>query len=157
MSRVGAIIAGSVIAITLVAVALTLHRPLGAPIHATANHQCEGSEEFTCAPDSLVSAFSWVGKDVTEREMVIACGTTRYGTTADAVAKAAHSAIQPFPLSAPGRTFIVCLVRPEGKNHMVCAHGETDGWTVNDPAKHDPEHWMVKDFSEALSAIEVVK
>lgn len=146
-----ALFAGSLVAITF-----TWHRPLGANITARTDHQCEGTEEFTCGPDSLVSAYSWIGHVVTEREMVNACGTTRYGTTAEAVAKAAHGQIVPFPLSAPGRTFVVCIDRADAKNHMVCAHGELNGWTVNDPAHQDPEHWLGSDFEGATKAIEVM-
>lgn len=147
----------STVVVAMAAVALTLHRPLGADVTARPDHQCEQSEDFTCADAALVSAYSWVGKTVTERQMIIACHTDRHGTTAAAVAEAAHSAIQPFPLSAPGRTFVVYLSRSASKNHMVCAHGEAGGWTVNDPALDHPQHWTNADFSEAMCAIEVTK
>ena len=47
----------------------SIGRPIGADIHADAQHQCPQSTDHTCGPAACVSALSWLGIDATEREM----------------------------------------------------------------------------------------
>lgn len=139
-----------------IALMIAFHpRPLGALRGADANHQCQSSETYTCGPAACVSAYSWIGVRTCERAMCIACHTTNHGSTGADIAAALDGKIQPMPLSAPGRTFVVFLSEEYPKAHVVCAHGEADGWTVNDPALDHPQHWTAKDFMGATGCVEV--
>lgn len=142
----------------IVTILFTLYRPIGAVKTADSRHHIEQFEDFTCGPAAAVSALSWLNVTVTEREMVARFHCDRRGTWPEPMAAALGSRVQKkLPDSAPGRVFIVEIRNSPSTNHYVCAHGEIDGWTVDDPAKHEPEHWTTKDFEDQLCAIEVTK
>ena len=131
-------------------------RQFGADRHANPiTHQCEQSEAVTCGPAACVEADSWQGRDVTEREMVIACKTGPGGTTWANLAAAMHSPVEPMPEHAPGRTFVVYL--NDYAPHFICAHDDpVRGWLVNDPwHETGPESWQPGDFGSTWGAIEV--
>lgn len=148
---------GAVVASAIVILA-TLHRPIGSLASADpATHHLRQSEEFTCGPAAVSEALSYYGVHASERALAMGLGTTRRGTSPVDVARIVGGKLAPFPLSAPGRVFVVDIgFRYSYDHHFVCAFGEADGWTVNDPRVESPEHWTNADFSQAVVAVEVL-
>jgi hypothetical protein len=120
---------------------LAWYGPVGAPVHADAQHHCAQTTDRTCGPAACVEALSWLGIDATERDMSVRCHTGDTGTTLAGILRGLRSSGRPAavivatPPQPTYGTLLVVLVDLDGGeiNHWLCVRGDGRGWRVDDP------------------------
>jgi hypothetical protein len=137
----------------------------GREVYADANHHCEQSTPYTCAPTSCVCALSYVGVRVSEVEMARDCltretGTTVFNTFRGLVIALAGSPYRPRlvhaspeELSRPG---VVAVIDDPGIRHALAAYGLGGTIRVHDPLIAAPRDTTLEAFRPHYGGVAIL-
>jgi hypothetical protein len=124
---------------------------------AGADHHCEQTTNYTCAPSACVSALSYVAVQASEREMAALClthdvGTTVFNTYRGLSLRLAGTAYRARIVNRSveelAQAGVTAVVTEQPGYHAIAIHGEGGSVTAQDPKVRHPLTWSSAQFRE---------